>query len=381
MEEYMNTRFAFVFALFSLFLVACSDKSAQAPVDAPLPKVSVVAASMASVVSSREYVAITEPKEDVTIQSRVSGYLVKQHVSDGARVKKGDLLFELDKDTLEAEVSKANAMLAADQAALDETTRNYGRGKELIGKGSISQSQMDQLLSKKLQAEAAIKSSNAALKSATLNLNYASIYAPIDGVLSQAGASLGDSITPSTTLASLVLVDPMYVSFQVSEREMMEFREKRQAEMAETGVELKSIAKLKFSTGTIYDQVGEFNFLDNRVDTTTGTIKVRAEFPNKDSFLLPGQHTTIIVESGEPRDVLVIPQKAVQEDQAGLFVLVLGSDQVVEKRTVSTGTNEGTNIIVQSGLKEGEQVIVDGLQKVRIGGKAEGSIAQMPHSN
>jgi membrane fusion protein, multidrug efflux system len=381
MEEFMSTRLALVIAFFSMFLTACSDKAEQAPVNAPLPKVSVVKAGLQSVVNSREFVGITEAKEDVNIQARVSGYLVKQHVADGATVKKGDLLFELDKDTLEAEVSKAKAKLAADQAALDEATRNFGRGKELIGKGSISQVQMDQLLSKKLQAEAAIKSSQAALKSATLNFDYASIYAPIDGVLSQASVSVGDSITPSTVLASLVLTDPMYVSFEASERELIEYREKRQAEIAENGSATKARAKLKLSTGSLYDEQGEFDFLDNRIDNTTGTIKIRTVFPNPNGFLLPGQRATIIVESGAAKSALVIPQKAVQEDQAGKFVLVLAADQMVEKRPVTVGNNEGVNVIVQDGLKEGEQVIIDGLQKVRIGSKAEGSVAQMPHSN
>ncbi|WP_156492363.1 efflux RND transporter periplasmic adaptor subunit, partial [Oleiphilus sp. HI0080] len=212
----------------SFLLAACSEKPAEQAANAPLPKVSVYSAEFESIVNSNEFVGITEPKEDVKIQARVSGYLVEQHVADGARVKAGDLLFELDKDTLQAEVAKAKAKLAADQAALDESTRNYGRGNELIGKGTISQSQMDQLLSKKLQAEAALQSSKAALKAATLNLDYASIHAPTDGVLSQANVSKGDFISPSTVLANLVLSDPIYVSFQASEREFSKRRSERQ---------------------------------------------------------------------------------------------------------------------------------------------------------
>jgi len=332
-------------------------------------------------VKSREYVGITEPKEDVQIQARVSGYLVKQHVADGAKVKAGDLLFELDKDTLEAEVAKAKAKLAADSAALDEASRNYGRGNELIGKGTISQAQMDQLTSKKLQAEAALESSKAALKSATLNLDYTSILAPTDGTLSQARVSMGDFISPSTVLANLVLSDPIYVSFQASEREFSEARADRQRLAASGEASPELIAKLKFSSGDIYDKHGVFNFVDNRVDETTGTIKIRAAFDNPDGFVIPGQHVTIVVESGEAQTALVVPQKAIQEDQTGKFLLVLNDEQLVEKRLVKTGSNQGVNIVISEGLSEGDRVIIDGLQKVRVGGKAEGIAAQLPAVN
>jgi membrane fusion protein, multidrug efflux system len=362
----------------SCLLAACSDKPAEQPVNAPLPKVSVFPAAYESIVKSSEFVGVTEPKEDVQIQARVSGYLVKQHAADGARVKAGDLLFELDKDTLEAEVAKAKAKMAADNAALDETTRNYGRGKELIGKGSISQAQMDQLLSKKLQAEAALESSKAALKTATLNLDYASIYAPTDGVLSQAAVSTGDFISPSSVLANLVLSDPIYVSFQASEREFSASRAERQEKIKSGEPTPELIAKLKFSSGNIYDKNGVFDFVDNRVDQSTGTIKIRAAFDNPDGFVLPGQHVTIVVESGESVSSLVVPQKAVQEDQAGKFLLVLNDEQIVEKRPVTIGLNQGVNVVVKEGLNEGDNVIIDGLQKVRVGGKAEGAPAQIP---
>ncbi|MFC3149651.1 efflux RND transporter periplasmic adaptor subunit [Litoribrevibacter euphylliae] len=368
--------------LFSIFLVACSGgNDSQAPANAPLPKVSTLAASYQEVRPSKEFVGKTEAKEDVNIQARVGGYLVKQHMPDGAKVKEGDLLFEIDQDTYAAEVAKAEAKVAQDKAALNEATRNYNRGKELISKGAISESQMDQLTSKKLQAEAAIKVSEAALKTAKLNLSYTKVKAPTDGTLSQAQVSIGDLITSSTTLATLVQADPMYVSFQVSERELIEYREERQQEKAEGKPSVEPVAKLKLTTGSMYQHTGSFNFLDNRIDQNTGTIKVRSVFPNPDGFLLPGQHVTLVIEEGSAVKRLVIPQKAVQEDQVGKFVLVLGSDKVIEKRPIGVGQNQGTLITVTSGLNEGDQIIVDGLQKVRVGGKAEGTPAQLPEAN
>ncbi len=368
--------------LLSFLLIACSGgNEQQAPANAPLPKVSTLAVSFQEVRPTKEFVGKTEAKEDVNIQARVGGYLIKQHVPDGAKVKTGDLLFEIDQDTYAAEVAKAEAKVAQDKAALNEATRNYNRGKELIVKGAISESQMDQLTSKKLQAEAAIKVSEAALKTAKLNLSYTQIKAPTNGTLSQAQVSIGDLITSSTTLATLVQSDPMYVSFQVSERELIKHREERQKEKAE-GLEVtEPVAKLKLTTGSMYQHTGKFNFLDNRIDQSTGTIKVRAVFPNPDGFLIPGQHVTLVIEKGSATKRLVIPQKAVQEDQSGKFVLVLGQDQVIQKRPIEAGQNQGTMLTVMTGLKEGEQVIVDGLQKVRVGGKAESLPAQLPEAN
>ncbi|GAA3911895.1 multidrug efflux RND transporter periplasmic adaptor subunit VmeY [Litoribacillus peritrichatus] len=344
----------------------------------PAPKVSVIQVTSEKVNPSKEFVGKTEAKEDVNIQARVQGYLVKQHVGDGVNVKKGDLLFELDSDTYDAEVTKAQAKVAQDKAAEDEAQRNYKRGKELIVKGAISESQMDQLTSKKLQADAAIKVSKAALKTAELNLSYTKIHASTDGSMSQAKVSIGDLITPSTTLATLVKTDPMYVSFQISERELITFREERMAAKQAGKPMPELIAKLKLPTGTIYPHEGAFDFLDNRVDQTTGTIKIRAQFPNPDNFLLPGQHVTMLVERGEGVDQLVIPQKSIQEDQSGKFVLILGEDNLVEKRPVELGSKKGINYAVKSGLEVGEQVIVDGLQKVRIGGKATSQTATLP---
>ncbi len=370
-----------VLSFSSLFLIACSDDS-QGPkgANAPAPKVSIIQVTPEQIHPSKEYVGKTEAKEDVNIQARVEGYLIQQLVRDGSNVKKGDLLFELDSDTYKAEVTKAQAKVAQDEAARDEAERNFKRGKELIIKGAISQSQMDQLTSKKLQAEAEIKVSQAALKTSDLNLSYTKIYASTDGSMSQAKVSIGDLITPASTLATLVQTDPMYVSVQISERELINYREEKLAAQQAGKQPPELTAKLKLPTGTIYPHEGTFDFLDNRVDQTTGTIKVRAHFPNKDSFLLPGQHVTLVIERGESIESLVVPQKSVQEDQSGKFVLILDKENTVQKRPVTVGQRQGMNYSVQTGLTKGEQVIVDGLQKVRIGGKAQAMKATLPES-
>lgn len=368
--------------LIGSLLTACSsDDPGQSQANAPLPKVSTFAVTSQEVHPNKEFVGKTEAQEDVTIQARVSGYLIKQHAHDGARVSQGDLLFELDSDSYEAEVAKAKAKVAQDQAALDEATRNFKRGQELIVKGAISESQMDQLTSKKLQADAAIKVSEASLKTANLDLSYTKVFAPTQGTMSQAQVSIGDLISSTTPLATLVQNDPMNVSFQVSERELIRHREERQAKQQAGEEPTKLIARLKLSTGSLYPHEGTFDFLDNRIDQTTGTIKVRTSFPNPDGFLLPGQHVTVVVEQGKGVKRLVIPQKAIQEDQSGKFVLLLNNEQIVEKRPVTTGQKQGINITIPEGLSEGEQVIIDGLQKVRIGSKAEGQTAQIPSIN
>ena len=361
----------------SFLLAACSDDKAGNQQQA-IPKVSVLKIEEQMINPSRDYVGTTEAKEDINIQARVDGYLIKQTFRDGQAVNKGDILFEIDPATYEAKHNSAKAKVAQDQAAVDVAVLNFKRGKNLITKGAISQSHMDELKSKKLQAEAALEVSKADLKTAELNLNYTKVTAPTNGVMSKANVSLGDLINPSTTLASLVQNDPMYVSFQISERQLLEYREAKARHEQEGKEAPKLYPELKLATGSIYPQKGTFESLDNRVDITTGTIEIRAAFPNPNGFLLPGQHVTVVVVSEQSQPQLVVPQKSIQEDQSGKYVLVINAENNVVKQNIKVGQKSGTDWVVQEGLASGVSVIVDGLQKVRVGGKAEAISAVQP---
>lgn len=373
-------RTSIVISLFiSLFisLVGCSGGDEKKPT-APPPKVGVITIASEDVNPTREFTGKTEASEDVTIQARVEGYLVSQAVNDGSQVQKGDLLFELDRQNYEAALAQAKAKVAQASAANDEAQINYKRGEELIVKAVISQSQMDELTSKKLQAEASIKAANADLKNAELNLGYTKIYAPTDGMISQSEVSIGDLVTPSSTLTSLVKIKPIYVSINVSETEFVNYRSEREKSLAEGGDGLVSYAQIKLRSGDVYPEKGRFEFVDNRVNPNTGTIKIRAVFDNLDGMLISGQHVTLLVKRVQTQSQIVIPQKSIQEDQLGKYVLMLDEDSVVRKRPIQVGMRLGVGQVIESGVEVGEQLIVDGLQKVRVGSKAEASQSVVP---
>ncbi|WP_068754707.1 efflux RND transporter periplasmic adaptor subunit [Oleiphilus sp. HI0125] len=369
-------RTSIVISLF-ISLVGCSGGDEKKPT-APPPKVGVITIASEDVNPTREFTGKTEASEDVTIQARVEGYLVSQAVNDGSQVQKGDLLFELDRQNYEAALAQAKAKVAQASAANDEAQINYKRGEELIVKAVISQSQMDELTSKKLQAEASIKAANADLKNAELNLGYTKIYAPTDGMISQSEVSIGDLVTPSSTLTSLVKIKPIYVSINVSETEFVNYRSEREKSLAEGGDGLVSYAQIKLRSGDVYPEKGRFEFVDNRVNPNTGTIKIRAVFDNLDGMLISGQHVTLLVKRVQTQSQIVIPQKSIQEDQLGKYVLMLDEDSVVRKRPIQVGMRLGVGQVIESGVEVGEQLIVDGLQKVRVGSKAEASQSVVP---
>ena len=200
-----------------------------------------------------------------------------------------------------------------------------------------------------------------------MNLAYTKIEAPITGRIGRKSLSIGDLVTPAEVLATLVQQDPIYVSFQVSEKTVVSTMQASREAGRETHEMPRLVPFLTLPNGTRYQHPGKLDFLDNRVDPATGTVTVRTVFPNPDGLLIPGQYVDIRVQNENPRSALLIPQRAVQEDQLGRFVLVLDSDNVAHIKRVELGARLQTNWVVESGLQAGERIIVDGIQKVRIG--------------
>ena len=199
------------------------------------------------------------------------------------------------------------------------------------------------------------------MQQAEINLGYTEIHAPIGGRIGRADLSVGNLVGPdSGVLATIVSQDPIYVTFPVSQRQLMEYRRER-------GDAGPPVVRVTLPDGTRYDQPGKLNFLDVQVDQGTDTVTVRAELPNPERMLVDGQFMGVRVEAGAPEPVLAVPQAALQVDQAGPYVLVVGGDDKVEARRVTLGASEGAQAMVQDGLKEGERVIVEGIQKVRPG--------------
>ncbi|WP_051311654.1 efflux RND transporter periplasmic adaptor subunit [Zooshikella ganghwensis] len=354
------------------FLGISTTGCEQEPITQEPPAVIVTTVKEDKIFHSIDLVGRTEASEDVNIRSRVEGTLLERHFNEGDEVAKNQLLFTLDPAPYQAVVDQSQSEIERLQAILDEAKINFDRGERLVKKGTISQSQMDELTSKKIQAESALKGAQAQLEKAALNLSYTKITAPITGRIGKSLLSLGDLVTPNQdTLATIVKLDPIYVNFQVNEKAFVDFQEEARKRISAGQEEPSVVPQLRLSNDKMYPHDGQLDFMDNRVDQATGTIKIRAVFPNDNKMLLPGQYVTLILRQKTPQQALLVPQASVQENQQGKFVLVVNSEKVVEARPVKLGQRVKTRWEVIDGLNPGETIITEGIQKVKIGGKVK----------
>ena len=342
-------------------LAAC-DQAAEAPaaaVSAPPPAVTVITLRSTEFTPGFSFNGRVVAVDKVELRARVTGFLEQRLFQEGADVSAGDLLFVLEKDQYQAVVEQRQAELASAEANKANTAAQLQRGEELVKNGNIPRSEVDLRRASDLMAAASIQEAQAELEQAQINLGYTEIHAPIAGRISRADFSVGNLVGPdSGVLATIVSQDPIYVTFPVSQRELLAHRG-RDAATRWSGSTLPD--------GTLYEHAGKLNFHDVRVDPGTDTLTVRAELPNPDRVLIDGQFVGVRVERGEPKRVLAVPQAAVQVDQAGPYVLVVGDDDKVAARRVRLGALEGVQVVVEDGLSEGERVIVEGIQKVRPG--------------
>jgi membrane fusion protein, multidrug efflux system len=342
---------------------SCSVAAAQgAP---PPPAVSVTPVVSREVTETIDYIGRLTAIDKVDIVARVQGFLEERNFKEGQYVKKGDLLFRIEQATYKAAVEQARATLAKAKANEVNAKLQFERGKELVRNQNIPQATVDQREADEQAARASIMEAQAALDQAEINLGYTEIRSPIDGRIGLAIVTEGNLVQLSSgKLATIVSQDPIYVTFQVSQRNLLDYF-RRRAE--DPGKSTQVNVRIKLPNGTIYPHPAVSDFLDVQVDPTTDTVTVRATVPNAEHVLIPGGVVGVTVERGAPKSALTIPQAAVLLDQAGRYVLVVGADKKVEQRRVTTGAEQGRNIVVTDGLKEGEQVIVEGIQKVRSG--------------
>lgn len=361
-------------ALVPLLFAGCgqggeAETAAAAP---PPPAVVVAPATTRDVAASAEFVGRTEAVEEVALRARVQGFLIDRPFREGEVASAGEVLFVIDPAEFEAAVAAAEAEVQNAEAAYKVAQSEANRARELVEKGgnlAITEAEIERREGEAARAAAAIKAAEAALKQAQLNLGYTEIRAPITGRVGASAYDVGNLIGPdSGVLADIVSLDPIYVSFPVSEQGYLGYLKAEQKPTV--------VPTLRLADGSTYEHDGEIVFVDNRVDPTTGTIQVRAEFPNPASLLLPGQFVTVRLTVGEPTPKVVVPQAAIQQNQAGAFVLVVGDDNRVEARPIRTGDRVGPDLVVEEGLESGETVIVQGLQKVRPGGEVQPTAAK-----
>jgi membrane fusion protein, multidrug efflux system len=346
-----------------IFVVRCGAAVAQGAM--PPPSVSVTPVVSRQVTETGDFIGRIVAIDKVDIVARVAGFIEERNFTEGQQVKTGDLLFRIEQATYKAAVDQQRANLAKAKATQANTALQLERGKELIRNQSIPQSTLDQRTADDAAAKADVMQAQALLEQAEINLGYTEIRSPIDGKIGLANFTVGNLVEPSSgRLATIVSQDPIYITFQASERDVLAYK-RRLAESADKNPHVTIHVKLP--DGTIYEQPGITNFLDVQVDPNTDTQIVRAQVPNPDGRLVPGGVVGVSVERGTPQAALVVPQAAVQLDQAGRYVLVVDEAKKVELRRVMTGVEEGRDVVVTEGLKEGELVIVEGVQKVRPG--------------
>lgn len=311
-----------------------------------------------------DYSARTESIRNVTLQAKVSGYLQEQHVSDGADVNEGDLLYKIDPRDFQAALDSANAEALRDSAALDYARANSNRGSELGKTGFLAKDTIEQRISAVRQAEAALAMDQAAIHTAQINLSYAEIRAPFAGRLGRNQAPVGTLIgIGGTALNTVVQLDPIYVTFNPSETDLAEIEKARAAGRVEADIRLPG--------ETESHHKGELTFINNVVDQTTGTITARATIANADKTLLPGQYVRVSLLLREQPDTLMVPQTALGSSQLGKYVFVVGEGNKAEQRLVSLGPTDGDLVAVLKGVSESDRVIDGNLQKIGPGASVQ----------
>ncbi|WP_421862221.1 efflux RND transporter periplasmic adaptor subunit [Marinobacter adhaerens] len=364
MEGYKNFRIA-VFSVCAGFLLAgCSEP--QEPKQTSPVAVSVVVLEASEIRPSREFVARTAASAKADITPRIEAEIREILFTEGAKVSQGELLIRLEDTRASADLQQADAELAAARAEVDSASRNLKRGEEVSEKGFLSAADLDKLKDRFSAAESRLQAAQAAVQKAGSNLEYAEIRAPFDGWIGRLNYDVGAVVSPSSgAITSIQVTDPVYVEFQINEADFINFR-RRGAESAQALSRSLGLY-LTLPDGERYEQAGVLDFADVQTDASTGTVAMRAVFPNPDAVLVPGLYVTLRVEgqSGEPQ--VLVPQVAVQETIEGKFVLVVDDQNQVAQHFIQTGSREGALLVVNSGLEAGDRVIVEGLQKVRPG--------------
>lgn len=360
-----------VAAVFLLCLFFGRDALAQSTSPPPPPAVVVQTIQVEDINKPQEYPARVEAIDTVDIQARVEGFLRGIHFQPGQQVKVNDPLFDIEPDQYQAQLGSAKAELARTQASLTEASQTLQRNRELFSRQTISQAAMDSAQAAYQIAEANVTGAQAAVDLANLNLSYTRITAPIAGVISKSNFSVGSLIGPSSgTLARIVNLDPVRVAFSVAEAELVTFRQQQAVGDAPDN---KFDLSLRLANGSYFKGSGRIEYVGSEVNAQTGTVTVRTIFDNPNRVLVPGQFVSLVLTDQNAPQLPVVPQTAVLRDKDGPYVFVLGADKTVSIQRISLSTPIGSGWAVTKGLRGGEQVVVQGVQRLREGLKVQPS--------
>lgn len=337
------------------------------PPGAPPPAVTTQPVRLGSVAPQAEFVGRVEAVASFEARPRVSGTVQEVSFQEGQDVAAGQPLYVIEPAPYEAARTAAQARLAQAQARLTQASQAAERSEALRTRGTVSEAALEQAQADRAAAEGEMLAAKAQLQQAELDLSYTRIASPIAGRIGATSVTAGNYVTPQTgVLATVVQVDPIRVTFPVSDRQVLQVM---QETGARTPAELadRFVPTLKLANGEPYAHPGRVEFIDNRVDPATGTLTVRALFPNPDRLLIPGQYASVLVRPEKVAQTPVVPVSAVQQDREGTYVLVLGPGNVAQQRRIAVGAQSGQQVAVAQGLREGEVVIVEGQQKARPG--------------
>jgi membrane fusion protein, multidrug efflux system len=336
----------------------CKKKEVPPP---PPPGVTVTPVIQKDVPIPQEWVGTMTGNVDADIRPKVEGFLLTRLYEEGSYVQKGQAMFQLDKRQAEAAVEQAEGNLERARAALAQAQIDVKRYTPLVAQKAVSQAELDKALSYERAGKATVEADQAVLDNTKLNLGWTTVVSPIAGIAGVAKVGIGDLITPTTVMTTVSAVNPIYVDVNIAEQDYLRFKREKSGQGG--GQDLKLI----LGDGTAFPQHGRVLFVNREVDTRTGTIQVRASFANPGNLLRPGQYARIRAVTELRKGALLIPQASVSELQGVYQVGVVSSDNKVTIKTVKLGPQFGDMWVVETGLQQGENVVVDGLQRVRTG--------------
>jgi membrane fusion protein (multidrug efflux system) len=373
-------RSLFVSALSLSLLAACGDKKPAAAGPGggmPPPEVSVITVAPEAVAVISELPGRLESIRIAEVRARVPGIVQKRVFVEGSEVRAGEVLYRIDPAPLQATYNSAEAVMARAEANLSQANTKLERYRGLVGSNAISKQEFDDQQNAQKLAAADVSAARAALESARLNLSYATVTAPISGRIGRAlvteGALVGQG--EATNLALIQQIDPIFVSLVQSSVEM---RRLQDAMSQSSGSNVKARLTLVLEDGQVYKHAGRLLFSDVTVDPSSGSVTLRAEFPNPQRTLLPGMYVRVRVEQGVRPGTITVPQQSVMRTTDGSMVMLVGADGKVAPRPVKTDGAYGNNWIISNGLNEGDQVIVEGLQKAKPGATVKPQPWQRP---
>ena len=365
--------------LLLILLSGCAaSQQAAGPPAPPPPAVTLTQVKKVAVSNSTEYVGRTESVSYVDLRARVMGFLKKRTFEEGADVKEGDLLYLIEQEPYQAAVEIAEASVAQTEATLENAEKFLERLNTVKDTGGTSKANVEAAEGKVMETRGLLQERRARLVEAQLDLSYTEIRAPISGRIGRTAVHVGNLVGPdSGVLATVIRLDPMWVSFPISEREYLNLQQTVAAGRRGGQGISQLIPTIRLVDGSTFGYKGRIDFQDNRVDRTTGTIMLRAAFPNPQLLLRPGQFVTVVQTERSSTYRLLVPQAAVQSDQVGPFVFTVDGDKKAQIRRIKVGNEFGTDLIVTDGLSEGESVISEGIQKVTPGSRVN-PVAALP---